>query len=87
MLRYKHLRLDQEKISRVKEILGAKTETEALDRAMDMVLQAEQDNLYKKKVMRRILELRNSLGKVEEDTAEWVRLARQERILTHDSGG
>ena len=87
MLRYKHLRLDQEKISRVKEILGAKTETEALDRAMDMVLQAEQDNLYKEKVMRRILELRNSLGKIEEDTAEWVRLARQERNLTHDSGG
>lgn len=37
-VRHKHLRLDQGKLSKVKRILGSATETEALDRAMDLVL-------------------------------------------------
>ena len=37
-VRHKHMRLDQEKLNRVKLILGSASETEALDRAMDLVL-------------------------------------------------
>lgn len=37
-IRHKHLRLNQAKLGRVKAVLGAATETEALEGAMDLVL-------------------------------------------------
>lgn len=37
-IRHKHLRLNQEKLKRVKSVLGSATETEALEGAMDLVL-------------------------------------------------
>ena len=79
MLRDKHVRLDQRKIEKAMKILKAKTETETMDKALDRVLERKRERLRKKKVMSRMIELRNSLGKIEEDSAEWVRLARQER--------
>ena len=85
MLRNKHLRLDQEKIEKAKRILKAKTETEALDKALDRVIQDEREMRRRRKVMKRMIELRNSVGKLQEDSAEWVRLARQERAQYHDS--
>jgi cytochrome c-type biogenesis protein CcmH/NrfG len=86
MLKYKHMRLNQEKIERAKKILNAKTETEAMDKALDRVIQNEQDKSQRRKIMKRIIQLRNSLGKMPEDSAEWLKLARQERSLSHDSG-
>jgi len=81
MLRNKHLRLDQEKIAKARRILRAKTETETLDMALDRIIQEEQEKTRKKNVMRRILALRNTLGKMEEDPADWVRSARKERAI------
>jgi hypothetical protein len=37
-IRDKHLKLDQRKIDQARRILGARTEQETLDRALDMVL-------------------------------------------------
>ncbi|MBI4277036.1 MAG: hypothetical protein HY660_01150 [Armatimonadetes bacterium] len=37
-MRDKHLRLDQQRLSKVKKVLRARTETEALHAAMDRVL-------------------------------------------------
>ena len=37
-LRHKHVQLDQRKLDRARRILGARTETETLDRALDVVL-------------------------------------------------
>lgn len=85
MLRYKHLRLDQEKIDRAKKVLKVKTDTEAMDRALDVVIQNDQENLRRRKLMKQILKLRNRIGKVREDSAEWVREARKERTFRHDS--
>ena len=85
MLRHKHMRLDQQKIERAKKILKAKTEAEAMDKALDRVIQENHERIRKSKVMKRIIELRTSLGKVQEDSAEWVRLARRERIVSGDS--
>lgn len=79
MLRYKHLRLDQEKVEKAKEIFRAKTETEAMDRALENVIERDQELLRRRRLMKRILELRKSLGKTREDSSEWIRLARQER--------
>ncbi len=82
MLRYKHLRLDQGKIERAKKILKAKTETETMDKALEKIIQEEKQKLRRRSLMKRIVQLRNSLGKIKEDSAEWVRLARKERILS-----
>jgi hypothetical protein len=37
-IRDKHLKLDQRKLDQARRILGARTEQETLDRALDMVL-------------------------------------------------
>jgi hypothetical protein len=48
VLRRKVIQLDQEKLNRAKHILGAKTETEALDRVLDIVVdEAEIDAVLK----------------------------------------
>jgi cytochrome c-type biogenesis protein CcmH/NrfG len=86
MLRFKHMRLDQKKIEKAKRILKAKTETEAMAMALDRVIQGDQEVSKRRKVMKRILQLRNSMGKMPEDPAKWVRLARQERPLPYDRG-
>ena len=41
MTRHKHLRLDQSKIDRAKKLLRAETETETIERALDLVLGEE----------------------------------------------
>lgn len=82
MLRYKHLRLDQGKIERAKKILKAKTETEAMDKALERVFQDERERLRRTKLMKRMIQLRRNLGKIKEDPAGWVRLARKERTLS-----
>ena len=48
-VRHKHLQLDQGKLDRARRILGAKTETEALDRALSIVLsEADIDTTLRK---------------------------------------
>jgi hypothetical protein len=85
MLRYKHLRLDQDKIERAKRILKAKTETETLDKALERVIQEDRERLRRKKLTKSMIELRSRFGKMKEDSAEWVRLARKERTLSYGS--
>ena len=47
--RHKHVQLDQAKLNRAKRILGAKTETEALDRALNLVVsEADVDKTLRK---------------------------------------
>lgn len=41
MTRHKHLKLDQSKIDRARRLLGAKTEQETIERALDLVLSEE----------------------------------------------
>ena len=44
ILKDKHLRLSQQKIDRVKKILSAKTETEAIETALDIILAEDRIN-------------------------------------------
>lgn len=37
-LRHKHVQLDQRKLERARRVLGARTERETLDRALDLVV-------------------------------------------------
>jgi hypothetical protein len=47
--RHKHVELDQTKLNRARRILGAKTETETLERALDIVVsEAEIDAALRK---------------------------------------
>jgi len=86
MVRYKRLMLDQDKIERAERILKAKTETEAIDKALEKVVEENRERLRRRNLLKRIKELRNSVGKIQEDSAGWVRMARKERTLFHDSG-
>jgi hypothetical protein len=48
-LRHKHVQLDQRKLNKVRRILGVRTETEALDRALNIVVsEADIDTVLKK---------------------------------------
>jgi len=77
--------LDQDKIERAERILKAKTETEAIDKALEKVVEENRERLRRRNLLKRIKELRNSVGKIQEDSAGWV-MARKERTLFHDSG-
>lgn len=39
--RHKHLQIDQDKLDRAKSVLGAKTETETIERALTLVLEEQ----------------------------------------------
>ena len=41
IIRHKHLRLDQRKLDRARRVLGARTDTETLERALDLILAEE----------------------------------------------
>jgi hypothetical protein len=53
-----------------------------MDKALERILQEEKENFRRRNLMKRIIQLRNSLGKIKEDSGEWVRLARKERTLS-----
>lgn len=42
--RNKHLVLNQEKLKRAQRVLGARTETEAIERALDLVISEDERN-------------------------------------------
>lgn len=41
-LRHKHLKLDQQKLDRARRLLGVRTEQEAVDRALDVLVAEEE---------------------------------------------
>lgn len=75
----KHIRLDQKKIERAKAILKAKTETEAIEKALELVISSDLDLHKRKECMKRILVRRDRLRIVEGDVADWIREGREER--------
>jgi len=84
MLRYKHMRLEQDKIDRARKILGARTETEVLHKALDKVIQEDEKRTRRAKIVKQMLELRARLGKRREDSSEWIRAARKERMKPYE---
>lgn len=75
----KHLKLDQKKINMAKQILGVKTETETVEKALEMVIQKDEELAKRRKVVERILKRRAKMKPIPEDTADWIRKAREER--------
>jgi len=84
MLRFKHIRLEQDKIDRARKILGARTETEALHKALDKVILEDEKRKQRAKIVKQMVELRGRLGKRGEDSSEWIRVSRKERLEAHE---
>jgi hypothetical protein len=53
---HKHFILDQTKLTRARRVLGAKTETETIERALDQVLTEDQKNRLAWEANRRFFE-------------------------------
>ncbi|MDP3297840.1 MAG: hypothetical protein Q8N09_09695 [Thermodesulfovibrionia bacterium] len=78
-VRDKHLKLDQKKIDVAKRILGVKTETETVEKALEIVIQKEESENKRKEVVDRILARRAKMKPIPENTADWIREARKQR--------
>ena len=67
--RNKHLILDQAKLTKAQQILGAKTETEAIDRALEQVIsEAEKDRrawAATEKLVRSGIQIKDVFGRVD----------------------
>lgn len=72
VIRDKHIRLDQRKIERAKTILNAKTETEAIEKALELVIAGNDAAIKRKEVMKSILARRDRLGIIKGDVTEWI---------------
>ncbi|MBM4141603.1 MAG: hypothetical protein FJ242_09030 [Nitrospira sp.] len=75
----KHLKLDQRKIDMAKQILGVKTETETIEKALDVVIQKSAAVAEREKVVKRILARREKMKAIPGDVADWIRESREER--------
>ena len=70
--RNKHMILDQAKIKKAQKVLGAKTETEAIERALDSVIDEDERNRqawaaherFMKAAVRDGLEIHDAFGRV-----------------------
>jgi|HubBroStandDraft_1064217.scaffolds.fasta_scaffold401255_2 hypothetical protein len=66
----KHFRLDARKIKRAQRVLGAKTETEAIERALDLVLSEYRRNRLtleaNLRFMRSGIEIKDIYGNLED---------------------
>jgi hypothetical protein len=69
-IRHKHFRLDSNKISRAQKLLRAETETETIERALDLVLSEHRRNQLAWEANERFLEsgieIKDVYGKVTE---------------------
>lgn len=67
---HKHFRLDPVKIKRAKRVLRARTETEAIERALDLVISEYQTNRLLQKANERFLRsgitIKDVYGKLDE---------------------
>jgi hypothetical protein len=75
----KHLRLNQGKIEKVKKIVGAKTETEAIESALNFLIDRYAATDKRREIMRRIISRRERLGRIKGDVADWIKESRKER--------
>ncbi len=75
----KHLKLDQYKIEKAKEILKARTETEAVEKALELVIATDTRAVLRSDILREILTRRDRLKTVSGDVADWVHQGRAER--------
>lgn len=79
IIKDKHLKLNQRKIDMAKQILGVKTETETIEKALDIVIQKNAAVAEREKVVKRILARREKMKAIPGDLADLIRESREER--------
>jgi hypothetical protein len=72
-------------LEEAKKILNAKTETEALDKVLEKLIQEVRERLRPQKPTKRIIDHQSSFGEIQEDSTQWVELARKKKTLCCDS--
>jgi len=75
----KHLKLDQSKIERAKKILKARTETETVERALELVIATDTRAVQQSDILRGILTRRDRLKTIQGNVADWIHEGRAER--------
>jgi hypothetical protein len=75
----KHLKLDQSKIERAKQILKARTETEAIEKALALVIATDTRAVQRGNIIKEILTRRDRLKIVSGDVADWVHEGRRDK--------
>lgn len=75
----KHFKLDELKIKKAKEILKARSETEAVEKALELVITTHAAVVEKNEVFQRIITRRARMADIRGDVADWVREGREER--------
>ncbi len=78
-IRDKHLKIDQRKIDRAKQILGLKTETETIEKALDIVIKKSAALAGRERVVKRILTRREKMKAIPGNVTDWIRDARERR--------
>ena len=68
--KHKHLLLDQEKIEKAKKALGARTETETIERALEIVIGEEKKNrrawAATRKLVKNGIQIKDVFGRLNE---------------------
>ncbi len=62
----------KDKHLKVKKIIGAKTETEAVEKALNFLIERDTFINKRREIMRRIICRRERLGKIKGDVADWI---------------
>jgi hypothetical protein len=75
----KHLKLDQTKIKKAQAILRVRTETETVEKALDLVISTNTMSVRRNDVLRSIISRRDRLKAVQGNVADWVQEGRAER--------
>jgi hypothetical protein len=75
----KHLKLDQTKIKKAQSILRVRTETETIERALDLVIATNTISVQRNDVLRSMITRRDRLKTVPGNVADWVQEGRAER--------
>lgn len=76
----KHLKLDQARIDLARRILRTRTETDTIHQALDRVIEAEEERSRKRRLFRKMIQLKKEIGLIPESTSQWLHWARSERI-------
>ncbi len=76
-VRDKHLKLDQHKIEQAKNILKARTETETIEKALELVIATDAKQVRKRDIQKSILDRRRKVKPIKGTVADLIHNKRQ----------
>lgn len=83
MTKDKHLKLDQTKIEKAKKILKSRSETETVEKALDLVIARNAQTVQKKEIFERILSRKEKMTTLKGEVSDLIKEGRAERDKTY----